>query len=115
MKKLLTLVLLLTAFGARAQTAPRVLVNGVPLDFSLTAAPELRGGVLMAPAAPLFARLGLATSYNAVGQLTTGSKPKPGNPADSYRFTYAVGNAAVVINGVSVAAATWKARRCRWR
>ena len=89
MKNLLTLLLFLSAFAARAQ-AVRVLVNGEPINFASTTAPENRAGTVMVPANQVFSRLNFAVSYNATTRLVTATKPRPGG-GGSYSLTFTNG------------------------
>ena len=100
MKNLLTLLLFLSAFAARAQ-AVRVLVNGEPINFASTTAPENRAGTVMVPANQVFSRLNFAVSYNATTRLVTATKPRPGG-GGSYSLTFTNGSPYATVNGAAV-------------
>ena len=102
MKNLLTLLLFLSAFAARAQApAVRVLVNGEPINFASTTAPENRAGTVMVPANQVFSRLNFAVSYNATTRLVTATKPRPGG-GGSYSLTFTNGSPYATVNGAAV-------------
>ena len=100
MKKLFTLLLLLSSWSAGAQVpAVRVLVNGEPLVFNTTT-PENRNGYVMVPANQVFTRLNFTVTYNATTRLVTATKPKPGG-GGTYSLSFTNGDPNVVVNGVA--------------